>query len=988
MLAAVAAIGFAVSAYAWQPPTVTAPAGNVDAPLNTGPAMQVKSGPIGTLDNILGFFGSLAKLQRLNVGIGCPTYCVGQATDIFNAWFTNPNVKGGFALHNDGKIQILDGTSWTTTPGYVLTADDVNGTVRWASAPSNDCPPGQIKVGSTCVNKAQDLPAGQNNHTLRFNGTTQLWEDSGVLQNNTNYVTVARPASSTDSNNLAIYMENGETTPSVGGRTALTANVSSANETANRYAAFKTDAKGFDLRNWGDTDYVDLGAKRGQFTGGLAAPKANFGGCNNAFFPLLACYSTNQANVFTATADSTISPNISLFGNTTPRGIIVDNTGSLIIHDWTTLTPPAGLAGKVLTADANGAATWQPSSLPPAGPAGTVLTSTGNGTSWLPGLPAGTLNHTLRYDGTKWVDAGNLQNDAAKVSVINNEFNSGKFTGTTLNEGLKVKSDGTISAGIFNAQNNLTAGFGSAPSQGVFQVGSFGLGILGRGFQVVQPPAGPSGIGLAGSKGVPLGADVSGLQGVDGENALFLTGHTMGGAAPSVSIVTNSKNLTLWNRIENKWANLTAGNGTFNGIVKINKQNDQNAWVSPLTINLTALPGNDSRGRDALNVQVNSANVSDNQPAYLTTNANGFGLWSTLKNSFGDFRAGVGTFGDAKDQLALHSVGTVQIEGGNPNQGKVLVSNDNQGNAEWGDVITEKIPANIDRIVVRKDCLGVYPSGQGLTPGNQTFAATETQAGWACEGYGDFHPGPLIGDTPDYSDGLHARIWCPIGYIMTGGGGDCEHDPEGNHGFISQPTNDGGWSVMCEHGADHSDAHVSAVCVKTNAISDVNVRIASTGGKQWHPAGDLKSGKAPNELANTCNAAYNSPQYGSHTFLNNPPQVGYIHQKWEGFFYPVGTTPPPNTPPVHKLSGPGLDGPAGYTGGPGPLNASDIIIGSGCVTRNDNAAGGNYGQNYTNLPSTSDGSIYWQDKVVDAPDLGGGSNYYGTQDIWYTYLYY
>ena len=963
MLATVIAIGFAVSVYAWQPPTQNAPGGNVDAPLNTGPAMQIKSGPLGTTDTLLGFFGALAKLKQVRVGNGCPIFCYSYAaTDIFDAMyrvptFGNPTGLGGIAVLGNGQVRIRDGSnpSIPPVPGQVLTVADASGTVKWA-------PPAAV------------LPPGQNNHTLRYNGTTQLWEDSGLIQNDTSKASIIRPAASTDTENLVVDASAGT---GAGGRAALTANVSADNVTAGEYATLKTNAKGFSLWDLTGTNKTDLSAHSGffsqivdgplgQFTQSVASPTAQFGHCHQTFLPLLSCYGP-AGNVFSATAGSTISSsNFNIFPTTSPKGIYVDNSGSFIIHDWTTLTPPAGLAGKVLTADASGAATWKPSSLPTGGNVGDVLTTTSGGTAWQPGLPVGTVNHTLRYNGTKWVDAGNLQNDTTRVAV-NTEFNSGQFTGSSLTQGLKVKSDGTISAGIFNNQNVLTNGFGSAPTQGVFQVGTFGLGVLGRGFQVVQPPAGPSGIGIAGSKGVPLGADVSGLQGTDGQNALFLNAHSMGGTAPSVSIVTNSKNLTLWNGADNKFTNLTAGNATFQGVGKIIKQ-PSNGYDAGLTIDLSqASTLSDSIGRDGIAVNVNDANKTALQPAYLSTNAQGFGLWSGLKNSFGDFRAGVGTFGDATDQVSLRSVGMVQIQGGNPSQGTVLASNDAQGNAEWGNLTTTG--GSIMTIAVQKNCH--INSGGGW--GGPTQEASGT-----CTG--------------SNGDDVATAI-CPADYpTVTGGGGDCEVTRTGNAGTISEPTAGntsnpvasgsvpGGWKVHCgirgneSFGTVHGDAHAYVICAK---VIPPTVSVTTSGGKQWHWAA---SGQAPSNRAATCPSAYNG--YNGHTFLNT--QVAYVKQTWEGHW---------GGNDLHKTAGPGANTAPGHD--PGTLSDADILsagaTGSCAVWTSDynnNNPGQGHGSGNSSIPS--DPTSVWQGLVQNAPAFTSPNTdpTFGHADVWYTYLKY
>jgi len=77
-------------------------------------------------------------------------------------------------------------------------------------------------------------------------------------------------------------------------------------------------------------------------------------------------------------------------------------------------------SGKVLTSDAEGNATWQPSS---------------------GGLPPGSTNQTLRHDGTSWVANSALLNDGVKVSLNNLEAINVKITGGTPGAGKVLTSD-------------------------------------------------------------------------------------------------------------------------------------------------------------------------------------------------------------------------------------------------------------------------------------------------------------------------------------------------------------------------------------------------------------------------------------------------------------------------------------------------------------------------------------------------------------------
>lgn len=146
-LALVAAV--VTVAHAWTAPTVTAPNGNVPAPVNTGNVFQVKNESFGVSKNLYAalnvfanaVFGNI-KVSGLHGVFGCDPQvggCTGYVpTNIFEAGKYTTTASGnifnnGIKVDANGAFYVLDGNQ---AAGKVLTSD-ASGKASWANAPQS-----------------------------------------------------------------------------------------------------------------------------------------------------------------------------------------------------------------------------------------------------------------------------------------------------------------------------------------------------------------------------------------------------------------------------------------------------------------------------------------------------------------------------------------------------------------------------------------------------------------------------------------------------------------------------------------------------------------------------------------------------------------------------------------------------------------------------------------------------------------------------------
>jgi hypothetical protein len=894
-LAAVIAIGFAVSVYAWQPPTQSAPGGNVDAPLNTGPAMQIKTGALGSVDQGWGLFGIFGKFQHGSFGLGCPFVCPAtnpaNPDDLFTAGTASglPNSLGyapfgkGISVLNDGTFRLKDGT--TTTPGQVLTATNANGDVAWQTVPAqtpftlpNSSATGNVLTATNTTGGYSwqapfSLPQGGVGNVLAYG--TNGWG----------------PFSSIDVRPTSVTIPQGVTFAYMAGMPNIhVGDVLTAVNTAGSM-------------QWKPAP-TELPATTDNYT-------LRYNGTLSKWEP---------------------SGTLQNYGN---RIRIVDGTQA---------------GGKFLASDQSGFASWQyPIPLPGPNSQGQVFTSMGQGSyAWANPtgtVAAGTINHTLRNNGSAWVDTGLLQNTGAQVAVVPTntstlvpfvvDLSNVPGSGAAARNGINIK----VGPQVLNVGENATV-----------QTNATGFTLWSttkNSFQGYWADLKADNVALTGNL---TGQNATLVNSVRANKGLFdytNTGKLRVGCPNLGACDSNATDM--------------AHIGTYIGAIfkkGLNVKSDGSitAQNTGITVDITQDTG--PAGTDALTLNANPTAKSQypDQVDIVSNTVSQFHFYTTApgRNNFGDIRAGEGVFGNAIDQTALRAIGSVQIQGGNPDNGKVLASVDNQGNAEWGALQSDvtvtpgTTPSpTLNTIVVNQNCTG------RVTWGN--FSSSNPPTGKCdidhTEQTRDLDP---IFHLAWVKTGVLGRrtatAFCPSDHpVLTGGGGDCEKALDGAGGFISIPasgdTSPGrhpagngsqpaGWEVTCgtsqfpnvdsnaggvikQHGYADGDAHAYAICARyADPIITVNTHVQTSGGKQWHLATDLKATPveaptAPNPTVGTCNAAYSSPQYGSHTFQNTPdPQVGYIHQVWEGSFVPQGVTIA-NPAPIHKISGPGTDGPVG-----------------------------------------------------------------------------
>lgn len=368
--------------------------------------------------------------------------------------------------------------------------------------------------------------------------------------------------------------------------------------------------------------------------------------------------------------------------------------------------------------------------------------------------------------------------------------------------------------------------------------------------------------------------------------------------------------------------------------------------AQPLGIDTSTLPG--AAGTDSLWITSN--------PTYdytsITTNVPKVQLWNRIENKRAGVIAGFSEIGNEVDQPALDVKGTVKIVGGDPDQNKILVSTDTQGNAQWGNI---KIITND-------------------TNGGLIRYVRSTEKGGSAQEV--FCGGDDAGDDANW--------------MVVGGGGYCQFGTQVSRSVTSRnnvlyyqpgPTSDPaiGWRVDCLD-ADKVSGYVrnggngglgvvtgrataEVICMKKTPFV-TGVTVESKGPRVWHVA---PAGQAPQASATNCMGAYYQFN-GYSTFIGS--QVGYIKQVWEG------------EPGVawSKISGPG-NNTSPYDVDPGSLSDADITTGQ-CVIWKNTAP--TYGAGVANLP----GNAVWQGKTVDGSVVINPSTGRVSQTVWFTYLKY
>jgi hypothetical protein len=315
---------------------------------------------------------------------------------------TNPRQ---FRVLGDGRVIIRPTNSLANTSatppqaGYVLTSSDNQGTLDWQPAPT----------GAT-------LPTGALNQTLRHDGNN--WVADSLLSNNGTQIGIntttiqfgsslhvtgpsllngllnapgdvhmayypgvyrvgignANPTAKLDISDTLRFRGNSSNPPALG--YVLTASDSQGN------ATWQPSASGLPGGQPDQTLRRDSSSNNTWVADGLLRN-------NGSEVTVGSVFTGGQpTNVFHA-GGRTSGGTMVLNNN----GLKVDNQGKTTIGGPLVI-PTGAVANRVLTSDASGNATWQPS-----------------------GLPTGTTNQTLRHNGSEWIASNAILNTGSVVSV-------------------------------------------------------------------------------------------------------------------------------------------------------------------------------------------------------------------------------------------------------------------------------------------------------------------------------------------------------------------------------------------------------------------------------------------------------------------------------------------------------------------------------------------------------------------------------------------
>ena len=151
---------------AWTEPTMTAPSGNVGAPINTSITSQIKDGPL-QVNGFRNYSGS--TILDGNVGIGTTTVPASAKLEVNGASRLTPGVQpynctssvAGSMYFNSGSnnFMMCNGTSWATYNGFNCSS---NGKQYSTYA---KC---WILSGTTCTGSSDPNTAHKNSYTQRY----------------------------------------------------------------------------------------------------------------------------------------------------------------------------------------------------------------------------------------------------------------------------------------------------------------------------------------------------------------------------------------------------------------------------------------------------------------------------------------------------------------------------------------------------------------------------------------------------------------------------------------------------------------------------------------------------------------------------------------------------------------------------------------------------------------------------------------------------
>jgi hypothetical protein len=170
---------FVSSAFAWSPPSTTAPGGAAYAPINTGIFHQIKQAifaPVGLMAHRIqiepcqGSSWPLAPNGNCNLG---GIFNLSQPYDMFSA--QNLLGNAGIIVRSTGSTRILDGSS-NLADGSILRTTNNDGTVKWLQ-PSQNIQPGDVLTWNLDQNNN-----GYPDWAPGSGGGSSLWNDNnGVL---------------------------------------------------------------------------------------------------------------------------------------------------------------------------------------------------------------------------------------------------------------------------------------------------------------------------------------------------------------------------------------------------------------------------------------------------------------------------------------------------------------------------------------------------------------------------------------------------------------------------------------------------------------------------------------------------------------------------------------------------------------------------------------------------------------------------------------
>ncbi len=522
------------------------------------------------------------------------------------------------------------------------------------------------------------------NNTTGFQNTAT--GDNALYYNTMGYLNTATGAVALISNTIGNHN-------TATGSVALSYNTTGEYNTANGFGAL-----------WDNTTGSGNTA-----TGSQALYSNTTGDYNTAIGDLAGAFALGSGNVFIgyqAGYNETGSNKLYIANSDTSTPLIGGNfsTSQVDINGTIKITGGNPGAGKVLTSDANGSATWET-------PTSVAHGSINNHTDVDTSTNTPTNGQVLSWDGTNWVPADVT---ATSIGSINNHTDVDTSTMAPVS-GQVLSWDGTNWVPADDSNTTYSAGTGLDLTGSVFSLDSGIDGLTDVDTFTTAPVSGQV-LSWDGTNWVPADdqtlTSIDGLTDVDTSTTAPVSGQVLSWdgtnwvpaddqTVTSIDGLTDGKNDnssifagTNAGATDDGTANLNAGFG--NGSLSLNSSGELNTAIGNYAMN-----GNTSGSE---NLAIGAYALYNNQTGNNNTViGRGAGLHATGSgNVFIGYRAGTSETGSNKLYIANSATptpliggdfstsqvdinGTIRITGGNPGVGKVLTS-DASGLASWQNI--------------------------------------------------------------------------------------------------------------------------------------------------------------------------------------------------------------------------------------------------------------------------------------------------------------